>query len=275
MSGFSNPGMAPANRPTRAATAYRYDGTFDGFLGVVFEATRRRETPASISRAAATLELGPVVDIETDFEIADRVRRGLDRRGPEASARLYAAFLSEEPGVEHVLFRLILDLIERGASALGDWRSEPSREAHRLSARTWREVHRMHAFVRFERRGEGVAEHYVACVRPGPHALPLLTDHFAARFPTLRWAIVDTGRRLALVHTPASERDPEAPPTRLVPSAEIDALVHAPDEAHVQRMWQAYFRAVDIPERKNLALQQRHIPKRYRADMTEMRDSTP
>ena len=271
MSGFSNPRTAPVNSPSAEATAYHYDGTFDGFLGVVFEATRRRETPASISRSGQSLALGPVVEIATDPEIAERVRRGLDRRAPEASKRLYAAFLSEEPGVEHVLFRLVLDLIERGAPALSDWRSEPARETHRMAARTWREVHRMHAFVRFERRGEGAAEHYVATVRPGPHALPLLTDHFAARFPTLRWAIVDAARRLALVHTPAPERDADAPPTRIVPSAETDALAHAPDEAHVQRMWQAYFRAVDIPERKNLALQQRHIPKRYRADMTEMR----
>ncbi|HEX8386212.1 MAG TPA: TIGR03915 family putative DNA repair protein, partial [Rubricoccaceae bacterium] len=212
--------------------------------------------------------LGPTVEVVSDPEVAARVRRGLDRRAPDASEKLYAAFLSEEPGVEATLFRLAQDVVARGADALSDWRSEPARLAHSLAARTWREVHRMHAFVRFERRA---GDHYVAVVRPGPHVLPLLGGHFAARYPTLRWAIVDAGRHLALAHTPAPERDEGAPPTQIVPAAHIEALGAAPDEAHVQRMWQAYFRAVDIPERKNLDLQRRHVPKRYWADMTELR----
>lgn len=251
-------------------STYLYDGSFDGFLCVVFEATRRRETPGAIA-AGAPLVLGPTVEVATDAGIAARVCRGLDARAPGASAKLYAAFLSEEHAVEATLFRLVQDVVARGAAALVDWRSEPARDAHRMAARTWREVHRMHAFVRFETRSAGDAEHYVATVRPGPHALPLLTDHFAARFPTLRWAIVDAGRHLALVHTPAAERDEGQPPTQIVPAAAIESLAEAPGEAHVQRMWQAYFRAVDIPERKNLALQRRHVPKRYWADMTELR----
>lgn len=270
MSAFSSPRRDAAGIPS----TYVYDGSFDGFLGVVFEATRRRETPASIETGPA-LALGPVVEVETDPEIAGRVRRGLDWRAPEASQRMYAAFLSEAPGVEAALFRLVADVVARGPAALSDWRSADARAAHRLAARTWREVHRMHAFVRFERRAApdappgGAGDHYVATVRPGPHALPLLSDHFADRYPTLRWAIVDAGRHLALVHTPAVERAEGAPATTIVPAAGVEALAAAPDEAHVQRMWQAYFRAVDIPERKNLALQRRHVPKRYWADMTE------
>ena len=266
MSAFSNP------RRDEMPATYRYDGSFDGFLGVVFEAARRRETPAAIA-SGAPLVLGPTVDVQTDAETAQRVCRGLDARAPGASARLYAAFLSEEHGVEQTLFRLIQDVIERGAPALADWRSEPARDAHRMAQRTWREVHRMHAFVRFETRGAQGAEHYVATVRPGPHVLPLLTDHFAARYPILRWAIVDAGRRLALVHAPAGERSGGQPPTQIVPAAEVEALRETADEAHVQRLWQAYFRAVDIPERRNEALQQRHVPKRYRADMTEFTEA--
>ena len=36
-------------------------------------------------------------------------------------------------------------------------------------------------------------------------------------------------------------------------------------------MWRAYFRAVDIPERKNLRLHLRHVPKRYWPYLTEKR----
>ena len=71
MSAFSNPAAGstrtrdgaanPRRGPARLPATYVYDGSFDGFLGVVFEATRRRETPASIETGPA-LALGPIVE---------------------------------------------------------------------------------------------------------------------------------------------------------------------------------------------------------------------
>ena len=37
----------------------------------------------------------------------------------------------------------------------------------------------------------------------------------------------------------------------------------------MQAMWRAYFQAVTIPERRNLALHLRHVPKRYWPYLTE------
>ena len=129
----------------------------------------------------------------------------------------------------------------------------------------------MEAFVRFERHEDAAGvEHFVAYVRPEHHVLPLLGEHFADRYPVMRWAVVDVHRRLALVHdTPAVERAADAPPTRIVPAHALAAMDETPDEAAFQAMWQTYFRAVDIQERKNLALHQRHVPRRYWPYLTE------
>ena len=58
-------------------------------------------------------------------------------------------------------------------------------------------------------------------------------------------------------------------PTRIVPAVTLGLGDEAPDEAAYQRMWRAYFQAVTIPERRNLALHLRHVPKRYWPYLTE------
>jgi len=49
----------------------------------------------------------------------------------------------------------------------------------------------------------------------------------------------------------------------------------APDEAAYQTMWRAYFQAVTIPERRNLKLHLRHVPKRYWPYLTEKQPLEP
>ena len=129
----------------------------------------------------------------------------------------------------------------------------------------------MEAFVRFERRADAEtgAERWAAVARPEYHVLPLLTEHFAARYPTLAWRIVDARRRLALVHTPEPDRQPGELATVIVPADTLDLPDAAPDEAAAQAMWRAYFQAVTIPERRNLRLHLRHVPKRYWPYLTE------
>ena len=47
------------------------------------------------------------------------------------------------------------------------------------------------------------------------------------------------------------------------------------DEAAYQTMWKAYFQAVTIPERRNLKLHLRHVPKRYWPYLTEKQPAVP
>ncbi len=252
-------------------TVYSYDGSFDGFLSVVFEAYRRGEVPAAIAvgDAAQAGLFGGVVEVEADEQHAERVRRGLRRRASaEAVETFYHALLSERPEIEMTLFRLVHAVIERGGSVMEDLRFPPALATLRLAGRTRRERHRMHAFVRFERRAGDL---WAAPVEPDCNVLPLIGDHFAQRYPAQRWLITDVRRRYGLLHAPAPEGDSLPPAARLsfLPGPDLPAA--ADEEARFQRMWQAYFRAVDIPERKNLKLHLRHVPRRYWPYLTEKR----
>lgn len=267
--------MSPLPALSPGGAGVVYDGSFAGWLSVVFDAYRRRAAPAHIAAEGAPPQgglFGPTVRVETTTGAAERVARGLARRiGESGVERLYHAFLSEVPGIEGLLFRLVARVLAEGADALDDACFSPALAAERLAMRVRHEVHRMHAFVRFERRvGPEGAERYVAMARPEHNVLPLLGPHFEARYPALHWAIADGRRGYALLHTPAAERAPGDPATRFVPAGALEAA-EAADEAAYQALWRTYYRAVTIPERRNLRLHLRHVPRRYWPYLTEKR----
>lgn len=262
--------------PVDPALAFETDGTFGGLLGAYAEAHRRRALPAEVREAGAPASgalFGDVLRVEAGPEAAERVERGLERERPGLVGRLRRAFLSERPGMEVAVLRLVDAVAHRGGSVVDDWTFEPAREVARWAQRVGREAHRMEAFVRFERLEAEGPEAYVATVRPEHHVLPLLPSHFEARFPTLAWRIVDARRGLALVHTPAPVRPEGEPAVRLVPAAALDRGEHTSEEVAYQAMWRAYFQAVTIPERRNLKLHLRHVPKRYWPYLTEKREA--
>ena len=126
----------------------------------------------------------------------------------------------------------------------------------------------MHAFVRFQQTPDGM---YVGLIEPDFNCLPLIGDHFAARYPAMEWLIYDTRRHYGLHWNQHSKRaefitlDPAQDGNLRTLSAEmLDAA-----EPDYQELWQTYFRAVDIPERQNLKLHLQHVPKRYWKYLTE------
>ena len=254
------------------ALIFETDGTFGGLLTAYAEAYRRGALPSEVRLAGAPASgalFGEAVRVDADAALAERVERGLERAKTGLVGQLRRAFLSERPRMDVAVLRLVDAVHDRGADAADDWTFEPAREVSRWSGRVGREAHRMEAFVRFERAVVDGAERFVANARPEYHVLPLLTDHFAARYPTLAWRIVDVRRGLALVHTPEPDRAGGQPPTRIVPSDALAGGGAAPEEEAYQTMWKAYFRAVTIPERRNMRLHLRHVPKRYWPYLTE------
>ena len=256
------------------ALTFETDGTFAGLLASYAEAHRRSALPATVGtlgEAASGALFAETVGLTTDGALAERIERGMERAKHGIVGRMRRAFLSERPGMDVAILRLIDAVADRGASAAEDWTFGPAREFAQWSGRVGREAHRMEAFVRFEKLDEsGDAEAFVAQIRPEYNVLPILHPHFEARYPTLAWRIVDVRRGLALVHTPTRLRAPDQPPSTIVP-ADTLALTEerADEEAAYQRMWKAYFRAVTIPERRNLKLHLRHVPKRYWPYLTE------
>ena len=234
-------------------TVFQYDGTWNGFLTAVFEAYAAGSAAPFFARpgASAPALFGAPVAVETQMEKALRVARGVEREGGLAGvALLHHAFLSEHAGIEAPLWHVLHAAFSEGWARATDERSPHADAVRRAARATRRETHRMHAFVRFEETASGV---WVARIAPACHVLTLVGAHFGERYGALRWCIHDTLRHLSLVHEAGRLSLVE---TRQVPSASAG-------EAVWQRLWRAYYAAVNIPERQNLRLRQRHVPRRY------------
>ena len=256
----------PAPALTNPPTDYTYDGSFEGLLTVLFTVYERRSAPSSIQPAAAVQGglFAQTVAVATDDDRAARTWDGLLRAMPAAArARLYHVFLSEDAERELLIFRYAdLALRAGGRDISENYADATVRRGQRLAQQLFREKHRMEAFVRFEKAQDGL---FHATIEPDFDVLPLIAGHFTRRYADQRWLIFDKRRRYGLYYDLAGTSIVEfetvgaAAPRR----GEVSATVLDEREPLFKILWQAYFDHVNIPERKNVRLHQRQMPRRY------------
>ena len=123
-----------------------------------------------------------------------------------------------------------------------------------------RDRHKMTAFVRFRRVGDGPgllvegsgpdAEHFVAWHRPDHYILRLTTPFFVRRFATMRWSILTPDA--SVVWDGVEPRFGPGVPAREGP--EGDAL---------EDLWRTYYANIFNPARLNVRTMKRELPVRH------------
>ena len=254
---------------TNTQRLFLYDGTYEGLLSAIFESYRLQlEASGFVAEEDFHGDLfeAPLV-VPTDLAHAERVKVGLIRRTSEqAATMLYRAFHSEHPEIEMLIYRFIRLAMVSKYNIEENFIEPCVLKLAQLNKQMGREIHRMHAFVRFQRTNDGL---FVAVVDPDFNVLPLIGDHFEKRYPAQRWVIYDTRRHYGLYYqnyqteyvTFAAEAH-----LKLRQQAK-DAL--ATDEDQYQMLWKDYFDSVNIPERRNMKVHLQHVPKRYWKYLTE------
>lgn len=242
-----------------------YDGTFAGLLTSIFESFAAKCEPANIVNQncyQASL-LDEVSRIVTDEVKAERVLKGIDARSDNKGAeRMYKMFLSELPAIEIHIYRLVCLLINKNnPDILDNFANKEVLYSAQVVKMIGREVHRMHAFVRFQQATSGI---YYAVISPDFNVLPLIGEHFVRRFADQSWIIFDARRNYGLYY--------DLTELGFIDAASLgaDNLPGAPDsgtwtdtEDNYQQLWKGYFQSVNIKERNNKKLHLRHLPKRY------------
>lgn len=232
-----------------------YDGSFSGLLTTIFEVYAQKISPASITpRKRQQLNLfNREIFIETDEDKATRVWKKLARIFPDETALdLHHAFLSSEKGVEMTILNVVREKISpnglQASNRADDWL-----RLDQLSRTVRHEAHRMKGFVRFEATDDGV---YLSVIRPTYDVLPLIRDHFEARFSDQRWMIVDAGRGYGLYYDSDQTFTVE-------PKYEKKRIQQAETTDDYTDLWRQYFHAINIVERRNDKLHVRFLPRRY------------
>jgi probable DNA metabolism protein len=244
---------------------YFYDGSFGGFLTVVFEAFRCKQEPEAIIslRSNRQMPLGESITINNDEKKAGRVLAGLETiTSPKNTRLVNIAFLAEEQQTEMLLWRYMKKIFT--AKSPGYYQNmldEDIFELVQMARRVKHEVHRFHGFVRFEKTIDGI---YFAPIDPDHNIVHLLTGHFKARYAGQPWVIYDTKRNYGIYYD--TEKVMEVvidDPGFNINTGKLKENTKDFDQDHYRIMWKAYYDAINIIERKNLRMMTRAMPKRY------------
>lgn len=255
---------------------YLTDGSFEALLCAVYATYRSPAPVAIVDRPAYQASLlDDTVEVTTDPGIARRVLEGIDNVSDGQAGRLcLMIFLSEFADAPLLVCRLIRKLMRvRQADYLKNYADSDVLRAAQIRKMMDREIHRMHAFVRFQQGQDGF---WYALVDPDFDVLPLLDDHFVRRFADMGWRIFDVRRGYGIAY--------DGEQVRLIDSlgAVLDPLRAQLDEARLdgretafQEMWKAYFTAVNIPARGNRRQHLRQLPPRYWKYLSEKQLQRP
>ena len=121
-----------------------------------------------------------------------------------------------------------------------------------------RDVHKMHAFVRFRRAGTSEAgrERYAAWFEPAFHIERLVAPFFQKRFTGMDWLIVTPNARIAW--------DGHA-----ITSGPGGSRADVPAEDALEDHWRAYFAAIFNPARLKVQAMTSEMPKKYWKNLPE------
>lgn len=274
-----------------SVVVFIYDGSYEGLLSCIFTIFKERTLPTAICNEASYQPslLDAATPIATNEDFAARVLKGIDERtNARASLLVYKIFLSELPLSEMLIYDVVQAIIRKGdESILENFANPYILRAAQIEKMIYREVHRMHAFVRFQKSQDGL---FCAAIDPDFNVLPLIGEHFERRYADQSWLIFDTRRHYALyydqekmefvdIENPVFARtiyllgdEPRGSKPRGNQSGSSESAndeLRDSREIEYQLLWKNYFQAVNIRERNNKKLHMRHMPRRYWKYLTE------
>lgn len=177
---------------------------------------------------------------------------------PERLPRVPAAFITAARFVSHhrdesrwpLLYRMLWRLTHGEPNLL---QIVVDDEVHRFLAMeksVRRDVHKMHAFVRFRRVESEAGEHFVAWHRPDHRIVPLVGPWFTRRFAVMRWTIL----------TPHQSVSWDCNQLGFGPGVPASA---APRGDALEELWLTYYSAMFNPNRVKVAAMKKELPVRH------------
>jgi probable DNA metabolism protein len=164
-----------------------------------------------------------------------------------------------DPARWQLLYRLLWRL-QRARQLLHVEVDNDVAAAWRMEQQVRRDLHKMHAFLRFRQVKDDVGdEHFIAWYQPDHDILELAAPFFQERFPMMQWSIL-TPRQS--VHW-----DPAARALLWAAGVSREA---APQDDELEEMWRSYYKSIFNPARLNPRAMRSEMPVRYWQNMPEL-----
>ena len=246
-------------------TAYIYDGTFDGFLTVIFDIYASKCKPIQIvsERLWQPGFFETTEHIAVDVAKSERVWNGIAKRTNKRVTRMfYLAFASELSGIEMTLYNYLEKLFaDTTGTYYKNLLDDHSFELYQTARKVSLEIRRLQGFVRFQETTDGL---FFAAIEPDHDIVSLLAPHFARRYGSQPWVIYDRRRDKGIFYKKPKMHEITLTDKQFNTfTGDIHQQVKSEEEDLYRSLWKAYYKAINIPERKNTRLMMRLMPRRY------------
>ncbi len=163
-----------------------------------------------------------------------------------------------DPTRWQLLYRVLWRLQTR-RELINDELDEDIACMRRMDRQVRRDLHKMHAFLRFRMVLEDGQEHYIAWYRPDHRILALAAPFFVERFAVMQWTILTSYASVSW-----------DPATRRLTWGEGVPRSQAPGEDELETMWRSYYGSIFNPARLNTRAMKAEMPARYWANLPEL-----
>ena len=239
-----------------------YDGTFEGFLSLVYEVYYKKLKPIKIYKTLPNeMIFEEILELKTSKDNAIKVLIAIKTKFPkELIQRILNIFMCDSKEFELYLLEYII-IGFKETKQLYNINNSCVFYLNSLEKELFRNVHKLTGFVRFEELEDGTL---YAKVESKFNVVYFLGKHFLKRFNNQNFIIHDLNRKLAFVKIQNDFSVQEV--------AFFDEPNYSSNEQKFQKLWKSFFSAVTIKERINPKLQTQMVPLLYRTYMSEFLD---
>ena len=241
-----------------------YDGTFEGFLSLVYEVYYKKLKPIKIYKTLPNeMIFEEILEINTSKNNAIKVLTAIKTKFPkELIQRILNIFMCDSKEFELYLLEYII-IGFKETKQLYNINNSCVFYLNSLEKELFRNIHKLTGFVRFEELEDRTL---YAKVESKFNVVYFLGKHFLKRFNNQNFIIHDLNRKLAFVKIQNDFSVQEV--------AFFDEPNYSSNEQKFQKLWKSFFSAVTIKERINPKLQRQLVPLLYRTYMSEFFDKT-
>jgi probable DNA metabolism protein len=236
-----------------------YEDNWEGFLTAVFEAYPLKGEISLISARKHEPSLLDFREVPSDEGKALRLERGMRRLGSDTPICIYRAWLSEKKGIEDDILTCLRLGFTNNCDPLALHSNASVHRVALANSFVGMERQRFMGLIRLVHIQEDL---YAADFWHEANLLPLMGEHFHMRFNDQRIVIRDRERGFALITGPEGWELRELP----------EEWTPLPKGGEFETMWKRYFETISNPARKNLKLQQKFVPLKHRALLTEFQE---
>lgn len=236
-----------------------YDGTFEGFLTLIYDIYYEKLPYSQITTSSDTTDL--FAQQHTVFSDTIKSQKVLDaiktKLPPQTMQTIMNIFLCDSVPFEIHLVEFV-KLGFKNANELNNINHPSVFYIQKLEKELFRHIHKMYGFTRFSELDDGFL---YAKIQTKFNVVFFLGKHFAKRFNNQNYIIHDIKRKIAFFKQNNQHN--------IYQVGSFDIPAYSKNEEKFTQLWKDFLNNVAIKEQTNNKLQQQMVPLIYRTYMNE------